>query len=724
MVETMPDTPLDQRIHDPLLECLSLITQFHQVPYSREALKAGLPLSDNLFTPSLLVRAAERAGFSTKISRRSIKKISRLLLPAILLLKDNQACILKNINDQGMPEIIFPEYPDTVITKDLDELEDNYSGYVIFLRPITKAESHTTSTDQPSVDQKSWFFGTLWRYRSIYGQVVIAALFINIFTLIGPLFIMNVYDRVVPNYAETTLWVLSIGVLIIFSFDFVLRLLRGYLIDLCGKKADILIASAIFQHVLGMQLINKPGSVGAFANNLREFETLRDFFTSATLTTLIDIPFTLLFFAIIWYIGGLMVLVPLLAVPLVLLSALAVERPLSVAVKLNIQSMAQKNAVIVEAVTALETIKSLTAEGPIQHKWEQSVAQSAKFGLTARFLTSLVSTISNYSQQLVLVGTMVVGVYLIHANQLTVGGLIACNILANRIIAPLAQLTSLLTRYNQAKFALEALDKIMSLPLERPIGQRYIQRPVLNGDIEFDTVSFQYPGQKTLCLDKVSFKIKAGEHVGLIGKMGSGKTTLQKLILGLYQPKEGNILIDGVDIKQIDPIDLRRNIAYVPQDSLLFLGNVRDNIALTAPWADDADVVAVAKIAGVDSFINRNPSGYNLAIGERGEGLSGGQRQAIAIARAIISKAKICLFDEPTSAMDNATERDLMIRLTDYLKEKTLLLVTHKITLFNMVQRLILLDNGKVVLDGPKDQVIARLSQPPAKPQPEVPKDE
>lgn len=701
---------------DPLLESLVLMTQLHKRPYSRDSLRAGLPLVNNLFTPALFMRAAERAGFSAHITKRNLKNLTNLLLPAVLLLKNQHACVLRKINSDGSAEVILPENPEGVSLISLKDLAEDYTGYVIFMRSVYEFDNRTEPTDK-TAKRGSWFFGTLWRYRFIYGQVILAALFINIFTLVGPLFIMNVYDRVVPNYAETTLWVLAIGVLIIYSFDFVLRLLRGYLIDISGKKADILMASSIFEHVLGMQLSYKPASVGAFANTLREFESLRDFFTSATLTTLIDLPFTILFFILIWYIGGLMVLVPLVVVPLVLICAFLLEKPLSAAVQNTIQSLGQKNAILVESISGLETIKSLSVEGQLQTKWEQSVAQSARYGLKSRFISSLITTITNYSQQIILVGTMVVGVYLIHANQLTIGGLIACNILANRIIAPLAQMTALLTRYNQAKLALISLNKIMAMPLERPVDQHFIHRPKLNGDVEFENVSFQYPGQKTLCLDKISFKITAGEHVGIIGKMGSGKSTLQKLILGLYQPQSGKILIDGIDIKQIDPADLRRNIAYVPQDSLLFFGNVRDNIALTMPWAEDNTILEVAKLAGVDSFINRHPAGYHLPIGERGEGLSGGQRQAIAIARAIITQAQICLFDEPTSSMDNATEKDLITRLTPYMTKKTLILVTHKISLFPMINRLILLDNGKLLLDGPKDQVLARLTQQPAKPE-------
>jgi len=694
---------------DPLLECLIIIAKQHGRPQSPDALRAGLPLVNHHFTPELLIRAAARAGFSAHVIKRSLKKISNLTLPAILILQHSHACILHHLHEDGTADVIFPENPEGTVRKPLAELAEEFSGYIIFIKPLANFERQT---EAPVNEAGSWFFGTLWRYRYIYTQVALAALFVNIFTLVGPLFVMAVYDRVIPNYAETTLWVLAIGIVIIYCFDFLLRMIRAYLIDISGKKADIIMSSTIFQHVLGMQLINKPASVGAFANNLREFETLRDFFTSATLTTLIDIPFSILFLFLIWYLGGYLVWVPLLAIPVVLISAFAMEKPLNESVKQSMQGMAYKNAILIETIAGLETIKSLGAEGQMQRKWEQNVANVAGHGLKSRFYSSLIGSISNYSQQMILVFTVVLGVYLIHANELTIGGLIACNILANRVLAPLAQTTNLLTRYAQAKLALQSLNKIMSASLERPAKKHFTHRPALEGHIEFDNVTFHYPQQKKPCLDKVSFQIKPGERVGFIGRIGSGKTTIQKLILGFYPPTSGHIRIDGIDISQIDPADLRRNIAYVPQDSLLFFGNVRDNIAMGVPWAEDEDIIEVAHLAGVDAFTNLHPHGFDLQVGERGEGLSGGQRQAVAIARAILGKAPVCLFDEPTSAMDNATERDLILRLATYLPHKTLLLVTHKVSLFPLVQRLILLDNGKLLLDGPRDQILAQLAQP------------
>lgn len=697
---------------DTLLECLVILTKMNGHPFSHDALCAGLPLENHQLVPTLFIRAAERAGYEAKIFQRSLSQLSALTLPAVLLLQDNQACLLTQIHEDETFDLIFPEISEEVTRMPRADLERLYSGHAIYVHPLFRFEPRT-ETKVTQKNPSDWFWSTLWRYRRVYAQVIVAALLINIFALVSPLFVMNVYDRVVPNFAVTTLWVLAIGVFTIFTFDFILRSLRAYLIDTCGKKADILMGCALFQQVLGIQMASKPSSVGAFVSNLREFEVLRDFFTSAVLTTLIDLPFVFFFFLLTWYIGGIVVLVPLIILPLVILSAFLLEKSLRKAVLLALQGSVQKHAILVESITGLETVKCLSAEGQMQKRWEESVGVTAKYGLKSRFISGLVINITNFAQQLVTVGVVVMGVYAIHAQTLTLGGLIACSILAGRILAPLAGLANVLTRFQQAKMALEGLNEIMDMPCERPLGKQFLHVPTLKGDIEFENVSFQYPGQQTLAVDDVSFKISAGERVGVVGRIGSGKSTLQKLLLGLYAPKSGRIRVDGIDISQIDPTDLRRQIGYVPQDSLLFFGTVRDNIAMTKPSAGDQEIMETAQLAGVDKFIHRHPSGYAMPVGERGEGLSGGQRQAIAIARALLASPNVWLFDEPTSSMDNTSEAELIQRLTIHLQQKTVLLTTHRSSLFPLIDRLFVMDNGRLVMHGPKDKVIAALTQQP-----------
>jgi ATP-binding cassette subfamily C protein LapB len=521
---------------------------------------------------------------------------------------------------------------------------------------------------------------------------------------------MNVYDRVVPNHAIETLWVLAVGVLTVFVFDFLLRNLRGYFVDSAGRMADVKLASRIFEQVLGLKMAARPASAGAFASNLREFESLRDFFTSATLVALVDLPFVLLFVAVVWLIGGPIALVPGIAIPVVIGVGLVLQLPLNRVVRRSFKDAAQKHGLLVESLNGLETIKAAGAEGRTQHDWERYVGATAGSAMHARFLASLGINVSALAQNLVTVGVVVFGVYRIADGDMTVGALVAATIITGRAMAPLAQVAGILTRYHQARAAYEALDQVMALPNERPADVRFLHRPQIHGGIAFQNVSFLYPGAQQPALEQVSFTIRPGERVGLIGRIGSGKTTIEKLVLGLYEPAQGAVLIDGTDLRQIDPADLRRHVGCLLQDVFLFHGTIRDNIALGAPFADDRAVLRAAQLAGVEEFVARHPQGFDLEVGERGERLSGGQRQAVALARALLLDPPILMLDEPTSAMDNDAENRLKQRLGEVLDGRTLLLVTHRASLLSLVERLIVLDGGRLLADGPKDEVLAALA--------------
>lgn len=697
---------------DPLLACLVLLTKFYQRPYSEQALRAGLPIVNEKFTPQLFIRAAENIGLKAKLVNRSISDISELTLPAVILLKDNNACLLVKKHSQQTLEVICPDINDVPITKTLDELNEHYTGQAILIQQTYRFNESEEETKQ--FEGSSWFWKTLFHYRAAYIKVMIAAFLINIFALLGPLYIMNVYDRVVSNRVMVTLWVLSIGIITVYLFDFILRLLRGYVVDVIGKKSDILMAGEIFKKVLNLQLTQKPASVGYFVSNLREFEVLREFFSSATLVTLIDFPFVILYIIFMGYLGGYIILVPLIAIPFVILMSVWLNKPLQSLVDQVVTKSSKRHGVLVETVGGLEVIKSLVAESAMQRKWERYVGEGAKISLQTRILSTLITTISIFTQQLLMVGIIIVGVYEITNNQLTLGGLVACSILGGRIMSPLSQVVSLLSRYQQARKALHGLNNLMALPVERSSKSKFLQLPKIKGDIEFKNVSFRYPHQENKALDNVSFKIAAGEHVGILGRVGSGKTTIQKLILGLYHPTEGTVYLDGVDISQLDPIDIRRNIGYVPQENILFTGTMRENILMGKPNAKDEEVIHAAQLSGAERFIKEHPHGYQWVVAERGEGLSGGQRQSIAIARAVISNAPILLFDEPTSSIDDTSEQELINRLLDFAKEKTFILVTHRVPLLRLVNRLIVMVNGKIALDGSRDEVIKRLQTPPA----------
>jgi len=694
---------------DPLLGCLLAIARLYERPTSGEALTAGLPVPDTGLDPDLFIRAAERIDLSAGLVKRELDGIPDLVLPCVLLLKDRRACVLVRRLDGGRCELIFPETTRGRSELAADELADRYLGHALFVRPTVAAVSR--DHDEPDAAPQHWFWGTIGRFWRSYIQVALAAALINLFALATPMFTMNVYDRVVPNLATETLWVLAIGITIVYLFDFTIRSLRGYFIDAAGRSADVLLASKIFQQVLGTKLAARPQSTGSFAAELREFESLRDFMTSITMTAVVALPFVFLFIIAIWWVAGWVALVPLAAVPMVVAVGLLIQIPLNNVIKRNLRESAQKHAILVEAIGGIETIKSARGESRMQRRYETFVGKSAETAMWSRTLSAVAVNFSLFAQNLVTVGVVIVGVYLIMAGQLTVGGLVACSMLAGRAIAPLGQVAGLLARFQQSKASFQTLTRIMAAPVERPPGANFLSRPRLHGEIEFRKVTFGYPGQTVPILDNVSFRVAPGERVAILGRIGSGKTTIEKLVAGFFEPQSGTILIDGVDIRQIDPVDLRRNIGCVLQEVHLFSGTARENIVLSLPHADDAHILAAAQIAGCDEWISRHPQGYDLPVGEGGSRLSGGQRQTIGIARAILPDPPILLLDEPTSHMDHASEVRFRLRFEPYIKGKTVLLVTHRSSLLSLVDRIVVIDNGRVVADGPREQVVQALSQ-------------
>ena len=690
---------------DSLLGCLSALTKLFDDPRTTDALIYGLPLEDNKLTPDLFVRAALRVGISARVSNRPLANIPEVVLPCVVLLNGRRACILLSRNaDQA--EVIFPETGEGSQSLPLSELADLYAGYAILVRPTFK---YRVAKDEKLLDRAgSWFWGTMWQFWPTYLQVVIAAFLINSFAIASPLFIMNVYDRVVPNKAIETLWVLAIGVITVIAFDLVLKTLRAYFVDNAGKRADVLLSSRIFEHVLNIQVKARPQSAGAFANHLREFETLRDFFTSVTVTALVDLPFLGIFLYIIYMIGGSVVIIPAMAIPIVLVIGLCLQWPMRNAIAKTTEEASLKHGVIIETISALDTVKSMGVEGHMQKEWERFVGKTAETSVAARFFAGLGINLSAAAMQLVTVGVVVYGVLLMSEPEstMTVGALIACTILTGRTMAPLGQIAGLLTRLNQAMVALKGLNLIMALPVERGPEKRQLSRPNIQGDIEFKDVTFKYPGSDLPALKNVSFKIKAGEKVGIIGPVGSGKTTISRLLISLYEPEEGAVLIDGTDIRQIDPSDIRRSVGTVMQDITLFQATVRQNITMGHPQADDEMILKASQLAGVHDFISRHPHGYDLHVGEKGATMSGGQRQSIGLARAFLPNPAILMLDEPTSAMDLNSERRLINRLKDYVANKTLLLVTHRTSLFSLVDRIIVLNNGEIAADGPRDEIL------------------
>ncbi|KWC36454.1 ABC transporter [Burkholderia ubonensis] len=693
---------------DPLLGCLLVLTRLFDRPVGADALVAGLPLAGQRLTPALFIRAAARAGISAKLARRALDDIPDAVLPVVLLLNDGQACVLVRRNASGTMQVILPETGVGEEALAPAELAQRHAGHVLFARPAHRFDARDAESAVPR--PRNWFWGVVAQSWPIYAEVMLASMLVNLFALAMPLFTMNVYDRVVPNHALETLWALAAGIVLVIVFDVVMRTLRGYFIDMAGKKIDVILSANLFEKVLGIRMAARPPSVGGFASQIQEFEAVRDFLTSATAAALIDLPFSIVFIAAMFWVGGGLGWLPLMALPLVIGAGVAVQGPLARAVQASQRHASQRQALLIETLVGLETIKVNGAEGPMQARWEQLLGEIARLGLKSRLLSGCAVNFAMFSQQAAYLAVVLCGVYMIADDRLTTGGLIACTTLTGRALAPMGQVASLLTRYHQSRSALASIGGVMNLPGERPADQRFVHRPALRGEIEFRNVGFAYPGQSGTSLDGVSFRIAAGERVGIIGRVGSGKTTIEKLILGLYPPASGNVLIDGVELRQYDPAALRRGIGHVPEDVMLFNGTVRDNIVLGAPGADDDAVLRAAQVAGVADFVNRLPNGFDLAVGERGEALSGGQRQAVAIARAMLLSPQVLLLDEPSSAMDNRSEELFKARLAARLEGRTLLLVTHRPSLLTLVDRLIVMDQGRVVADGPKDQVLAALA--------------
>ncbi|WP_321277172.1 type I secretion system permease/ATPase [Thiomicrorhabdus indica] len=696
-------------IQDALLECLVIYTKQTQHPYSKDALVAGLPIESGRLTPDLFIRAARRAQLNASFKKRTLEEIPSLVLPCILTLKDQKACLLQSIDyEKSEALVIFSDAPDGWKKVSLHSLKEDYLGYAIYL-----THSHQRIHKQETLidsNKGHWFWSTVWLSRPIYRDVLIASFVINLFVLANPLFVMNVYDRIVPNNAMESLWVLVIGISVVYLFDILLKYLRSYFLEIAAKKSDVLISAKLFEQTLGLTSANRTGTIGAFANNLKEFDSIRSFLTSSTIAALVDLPFVIIFLTVIFYIAGQIVWVPILIILVMVIYSLALKGPIQKSIEATFEAQNQKNSVLIETLSAMPTIKALGVESRMQWKWEQAVGEIARTSLKSKMLQSSVARMTGYMQQMSTVLVVLAGVYLIQDGALTMGGLIAAVILSQRAISPMGQVASLLGTYQQTKTAFESLDALMAKEIERPNDKRFIEHPVFEGAIEFVNVTFTYPGESKPTLNNVSFKIKPRERVGIIGRIGSGKSTIEKLILGFYPVDSGSILIDGIDINQLDPAELRRNMNYVPQDVFLFRGDIRENIVYRAPFVEDDVLLKASKLAGVDDFVRKHPSGYGLAVNEGGSNLSGGQRQSIGIARALLLDAPFLMMDEPTNAMDGKTEQKLIQRLQKVQSDATTLLVTHKMSLLVLVDRLLVLEDGKLLSDGPKDEVLQSLN--------------
>lgn len=697
---------------DPMIRCFFAVAKLYDHPVTLEELIPHLPKTNAPISPCNLIEAISNLGFKGQLEKSKPNQLKDLIPGTILFLKNRKACVFIEYGDNTQSMFVRElDNQSERIEINFGELQNIYDGYCLKITVPSVIEEKRANESKIFSFKKSWFWSVFFQYKSFYVHMLLAALFVNVFALAMPLFMMNVYDRVVPNNALVTLWTLAIGLGCVLIFDFILKVLRSLFADVANKKLDIIISSKLFHKALAINMEHQPSSTGVRANHLKDFDCIRDFFSSVTLTGLIDLPFLFIFLAVIGIIGGPVFIVPVVFGLVSVISALILSIPIYRYIQKTFVGGAQKTAILFESLSAIELIKTSLAYQKMLVRWRGLTAAVAKSSMRSKLYSNLATNITALCTILSNVAVVIWGVYLINAGDMTTGGLIACVILSGRALAPFGQITSLLTRYQQTKCSYKELDKLMHTPDEVDSTYQYLPREKLDGAIEFQQLSFRYPGTEVDFLKNISLSIEPGEHVAILGNAGSGKTTLHKLIMGLYAPTAGQVNLDHVNQLQIDPELVRQEIGYLEQAPKLLFGNAVYNITLKSPWAKSKDVIAAAKISGADKFIHHHPQGYQMQIGEGGKGLSGGQIQMLALARAVLLNPKILLLDEPTSSMDSMSEQHIITQLKQFSKNKTLIMNTHKHSMLELVDRIIVLHKGCLVFDGNKADALAFLTQ-------------
>ena len=709
---------LDEGGDDALLHALVWLTRYHGSERSAESLLAGAPLSGPI-KPDQATRVMQDAGFNAGLIERGLSDLHDLLLPAVLLLKNGDACIVvrRELDPSGGPtrfDVVMPG-PETQTCKALEaELLAEYTGFALVATPRAQEKEQVSGDNRLRDPASHWLWGTLRRFAPYYRSAFIAATLSNVMMLVTGLVTAVVFDKVIPHQAFVTLWALATGAFMALVFDLVARQLRSHLIDTAGKKADLIIGSLLLRQTLGVRMEHKPESAGTYAHQLAQVEVVRDFFTSATLSALTDLPFVLMFVAMTFFIGGPLGWVLLLAIPIILGLAVLMQSALQRAMRNSLNHQAEQQGVLVEAVEGLEDLKAAGAQGRFLRRYEEATAAYASSALRARYMSSWASNVTAISQQAITLVMLVWGVYLIKDGLVTGGALIGAVMFSARAVAPLGSVVSLATRYQGARAAMAVLDRLMNLPTEREQGRSYVAQQNITGRIGLHEIGFAYPktGHEAAprVLKGVTLKFEPGEQVAILGRIGSGKSTVLRLLAGLYLPSEGRVEVDGVDLRQIDPADFRSKIGFVSQEPRLFKGSLRENVLMDRAGLDMARLTDVARLTGLDRVVASHPQGWELSVGEMGSLLSGGQRQLVALARCLVTQPQILLMDEPTSSMDAQSEMLFLRQLAEAVGKRTLIVVTHRPAVLELVQRVVVLDAGKVVLDGPKAQVLAALS--------------
>ncbi len=692
-----------------LMACLKTVCDFHGITLVPDAVLAGLPMQHEELSPSVMPRAASRVGLHCKIVKRPLTEINKSLLPVILVLAEQRSCVLTAYDaEKATAKVIFPDSSETVESVPIEELAVGFTGFVIFLRPDNRIGRPATVADKNK--KENWLWSTVSTAVSLYKDVLLASVFIGLLSLAMPLFVMNVYDRVVPNAAIETLWVLAVGAGLVLLAEFCLRLLRHFFVELAASRIDISLTANLMQKVLGFSFREKPRSTGAFVSNLQSFEAIRGFTNSLTLVSLVDLPFAIFFIIIIALISGFLSL-PIIVGGLLLLGfGLYAQRNMARLATAASEASSARNGLVTESVRMFEDVKFFNAGHHIQRDWEIYSIHLAKINAKLRLAGTSVTNAALWIQQSVGVAILVVGVFLIVEGELTQGGLIAAYLLSSRAMGPLSQAAGLLAQYHHAKVAYETLSGLMEKEDESEGDRKWTQHTFIKGRLAFDNVSFAYPDQASQVINRMSLVIEPGERVAILGNNGSGKTTLHKMLLHAYAPTSGIITLDNIDLQQYEPSTLRNQIGYVPQDINLFTGSLKDNITVFQEDYDEDFIWEILGACGLTDFVNHHPDGLNLSVGEGGCLLSGGKRQAVALARAMIRRPAMYLMDEPTSAMDAAAEQKITQLLARETKGKTLVLNTHRQSLLSLVDRIVVIDRGRIIADGPREEVMLRLA--------------
>ncbi|MEQ7873568.1 type I secretion system permease/ATPase [Sphingomonas sp. ASV193] len=696
---------------DPVLDCLAFLARQADRPSSPVLLRAGLALGASGLLPFHQIEPAlEQVGMRGEPVRRKLAGWKVQQLPAILELGEERAAVLLERRD-GDALVYVPGVSEPVWVP-LPELERAYTGHAVVVEP-DPAREREGERPWDKAKRSHWFWSEVWKARRDFWPVLLAALVANFLAIALPLFTMNVYDRVIPNKAEPTLWVLALGVMVAMGFDFSLRLARAQLIDEIGRKLDAKYSQKLFEKVMNLPLASRQGSTGAFAKRISEYESVRDFFASTTVVLLVDISFMLIFLVMIAVLAGWLVIVPLVAIAATLTAGFMLTKAMGRAALDAQADSSLQHSVLVESISGTETLKSARAEGQMLGRWRRYSAMSAATQERLRRLTTIAVNIASVSQQSISVFLVIGGFYLFNDGKMTMGAIIAIVMLAGRAMAPVGQFAFAVTRGKQAMTTLASLQTLMEGPDERDMtARRSIVPEIRVGHLELKDASFRYPGASIDSLSGLNLKIAPGERIAIIGRVASGKSTLGRLLCGLYAPTDGEMLIDGLDSRQYHPHQIREAFRFVAQDADLFSGSVRDNLMLGAPRATDEQLIEAVKRSGADIFLSRDAAGFDLPVGERGNRLSGGQRALLVLARALVSPSKLLFLDEPTGAMDTQTEQYFIDKLDKALApDQALVVSTHRHNMLNICNRLIVIDQGRVLADGPRDEVLGRLAK-------------